>query len=102
MAKLTEHELRQLSNLAKIEITKDELHPFQEDLNKILDFVASISQVSTENIVPFYSPAEGTQRLRDDVVTETNERDLMMNNAPKAEAGLFLVPKVIDACKVEE
>ena len=52
--------------------------------------------VNTENIAPLSNPHEQTQKLRKDVVTESNDREKLLNLAPKATDGLFLVPRVID------
>jgi len=52
--------------------------------------------VNTENIVPLSNPHEQTQKLRKDVVTESNDREKLLNLAPRATDGLFLVPRVID------
>jgi len=55
-----------------------------------------MQSVNTDGVEPLSNPLEMTQRLRDDEVTEENRRDAFLANAPQTEAGLFLVPKVID------
>jgi aspartyl-tRNA(Asn)/glutamyl-tRNA(Gln) amidotransferase subunit C len=102
MNTLSENEIRNLANLVKIDLNREELLFYHENLNKILEFVTSIDAVPIEDVEPMTYVSQGTQRMRDDVVTEKNERDLLLSNAPKTEAGLILVPKVIEACKIEE
>jgi aspartyl-tRNA(Asn)/glutamyl-tRNA(Gln) amidotransferase subunit C len=55
-----------------------------------------MQSVNTDGVEPLSNPLEMTQRLREDIVTEENRRDAFLANAPQTEAGLFLVPKVID------
>ena len=55
-----------------------------------------MQSVNTDGVEPLSNPLEMTQRLREDVVTEGNHREEFLANAPQTEAGLFLVPKVID------
>jgi len=52
--------------------------------------------VDTDGIEPLAHPHDANQRLREDVVTEENQRELLQSNAPQTDAGLFLVPKVIE------
>jgi aspartyl-tRNA(Asn)/glutamyl-tRNA(Gln) amidotransferase subunit C len=52
--------------------------------------------VDTKGIVPMSHSQDVTQRLREDVVTEINQRELFQSIAPAVEGGLYLVPKVIE------
>ena len=56
-----------------------------------------MNQIDTQGIEPQAHPLDAKQRLRNDEVTEINQRELFMSIAPETEAGLYLVPKVIDA-----
>jgi aspartyl-tRNA(Asn)/glutamyl-tRNA(Gln) amidotransferase subunit C len=58
--------------------------------------VEQMSQVDTSDIEPMAHPLDQSQRLRTDVVLESNQRDALQKNAPAIEDGLFLVPRVID------
>jgi aspartyl-tRNA(Asn)/glutamyl-tRNA(Gln) amidotransferase subunit C len=67
------------------------------DLTRIVAMVDQISAANTENILPMAHPLEMIQRLRPDSVTEADARDALLALAPKkAEAGLFLVPTVLE------
>lgn len=73
-------------------------HSIVEDLNKILQLVSKISEINTDNIEPMEHAQQVSQRCREDVVTETNQRDLLQKSVPAdaIAAGLYLVPKVVE------
>lgn len=73
-------------------------HSIVEDLNKILQLVSKISEINTDNITPMEHAQQVSQRCRDDVVTEPNQRDLLQKSVPAdaIAAGLYLVPKVVE------
>ena len=82
--------------LARLKLTDDEYGESVEKLSKIVDFVDQLSQANTSGVVPMAHPLDAVQRLRPDVVTETDERDRYQQNAPSVADGLYLVPKVIE------
>jgi aspartyl-tRNA(Asn)/glutamyl-tRNA(Gln) amidotransferase subunit C len=82
--------------LARLKLTDDEYAESVEKLSKIVDFVDQLSQADTSGVVPMAHPLDAVQRLRPDVVTETNERDRYQQNAGAVAGGLYLVPKVIE------
>jgi len=94
--KLNENEVENIAHLARVEISAEEAGSYAADLSNILDLVAQMDAVDTGAIEPMAHPHEAPLRLRDDAVTETNQREKLMANAPLAENGLFLVPKVIE------
>jgi len=89
-------DVRRIATLARIEVDGDELGRLQGELNGILAFVERLQAVDTRGIAPMAHAVEVSQRLRVDVVTETDRRDDYRAIAPETEAGLFLVPKVIE------
>ena len=82
--------------LARLKLTDDEYGESVEKLSKIVDFVDQLSRADTSGVVPMAHPLDAAQRLRPDVVTETDERDRYQQNAPAVADGLYLVPKVIE------
>ena len=82
--------------LARLKLTDDEYGESVEKLSKIVDFVDQLSQADTSGVVPMAHPLDAVQRLRPDVVTESDERDRYQENAPAVADGLYLVPKVIE------
>ena len=62
----------------------------------IFDLIARMQAVDVSNIEPMAHAQDVAQRLREDLVTETNQREQFQAVAPQVEAGLYLVPKVIE------
>ena len=86
-----------IAHLARLDIKNNQDGDgIQADLNKIVAMVDQISAANTEGIQPMAHPLEMVQRLRPDTVSEPNDREALLALAPKAEAGLFLVPTVIE------
>ncbi len=93
---LTIGDVRRISDLARIDLSQEKANQLLIELNDILKMVEQIQSVDTEGIEPMPHPFGGSQRLREDVVTESNRRAENMQNAPDEMDGLFLVPKVIE------
>jgi aspartyl-tRNA(Asn)/glutamyl-tRNA(Gln) amidotransferase subunit C len=69
---------------------------YVSELSNILQMVEQMNSVDTRTVVPMAHPMEAGQRLRADEITETDQRELFQSIAPQVEAGLYLVPKVIE------
>lgn len=93
---LERSDVEKIAHLARLEISEDDIPEYAQNLSKILDLVAEMNEVNTDGIEPMAHPLDAVQRLRDDVVTQTNQREHFQQNAPQVERGLFLVPKVIE------
>lgn len=94
---LQREEVLKIAHLARLALSEEEITRFARDLTNILEFNKKLEEVDTSNITPFSHPLEGlSQRLRDDEASESNQRRLFQNLAPKVAAGLYLVPKVIE------
>ena len=89
-------EVNKIAWLGRLAIDADRVDAYARDLSGILDFVEQMSAVDTGNVAPMAHPMDQAQRLRVDVVTESDQRELFQAQAPLVEAGLFLVPKVIE------
>ncbi len=85
-----------LCRLAQLALAPDEREDLVGDLGRIIDMVDTMSTVETAEVEPLAHPLDVDQRLRDDVVTETPERDRFQIGAPAVEAGLYLVPRVVE------
>lgn len=94
--KLSRHEVESIAHLARLEISGDQVPVYVENLSRIIDFVQQLDQADTEGVAPMAHPLNMTQPLREDVVTEPDRRDLYQQNAAAVEAGLYLVPRVIE------
>jgi aspartyl-tRNA(Asn)/glutamyl-tRNA(Gln) amidotransferase subunit C len=94
---LSRRDVEAIAHLARLEITERELPVYVESLSAIIAFVEQLSAATTDGVLPMAHPLEGQlQPLRDDCVTESDHRDRYQANAPAVEAGLYLVPKVIE------
>lgn len=89
-------DVEKIAHLARLGVDRDEADSLARDLSNILDLVAQMDAVHTENVTPMAHPLDMKQRLRDDEVTEPDQRGNFQSIAPQTENGLYLVPKVIE------
>lgn len=92
---LTKADVEKVADLARIEIQATDIDNYAKDLSNTLDLIKSLQQAKTDDIIPMAHPLDCAQRLRADKVTETDNRETFQSLAPKTEAGLYLVPKVL-------
>jgi aspartyl-tRNA(Asn)/glutamyl-tRNA(Gln) amidotransferase subunit C len=85
-----------IATLARIRVPDDELEPLAGELSGILDWVEQLMAVDTEGVPPMTSVAEMTLPMRDDTVTDGDNRDAVIGNAPRSAKGFFAVPKVVE------
>lgn len=89
-------DVERIAQLARLEIASADVSAYAQSLSDILAFVATMSEVDTANVEPMAHPLDVAQRLREDAVTEENHREEFQSIAPLVEAGLYLVPRVIE------
>ncbi|MFN4263859.1 MAG: Asp-tRNA(Asn)/Glu-tRNA(Gln) amidotransferase subunit GatC [Thioalkalivibrionaceae bacterium] len=85
-----------VADLARIAVSDDELAALQASLEDILCFVDQLEQADADEVAPMAHPLDAVQRLRPDTVTEPDQREAFQAIAPAVDAGLYLVPKVIE------
>ncbi len=93
---LTENDLRRLAHLARIRVEDAEVGTLLTQLGGILGLIDQLQAVDTRGIEPLSHALDLEQRLRPDEVTEVDRREQFQAIAPQVEAGLYLVPKVIE------
>lgn len=93
---LIREDVEKIAHLARLAVAPDQSERYAGDLNRILDLVAQMDAVDTQGVDPMAHPLHMVQRLRPDLPTEPNRRDRFQAIAPLTEAGLYLVPKVIE------
>lgn len=93
---LTLPQVRRVAQLARIEISDAEAETTLGHLNGIFTLIEAMQAVDTKGIEPMAHAQDVAQRLREDRVSEENRREAMQAIAPETEAGLYLVPKVIE------
>lgn len=97
---LTAQDIDRIANLARLELKPEETGHLLEQMNGFFSIVEAMQAVNTQGVEPLAHPVAAIQdvqlRLRDDVVSEPNNREANQQSAPAVERGLFLVPKVIE------
>ena len=97
---LTPDDVSRIAHLARLELQPAERAAMLTQLNGFFSIVEQMSAVDTSGVEPLYTPLSAVidvaLRLREDVVTEADQRALNQRSAPAVEDGLFLVPKVIE------
>src|SRR4030067_3054985 len=93
---LANEDIRKVERLARLAMSEAEIETARAQLSGIFALIAEMQAIDTKGIVPMSHAQDVSQRLREDAVTETNQRGLFQSLAPQVEAGLYLVPKVIE------
>lgn len=93
---LSLEQVQRIAHLARIEVTPDEAQTTQNHLNGIFTLIEQMQAVNTAGVAPMAHAQDVAQRLREDRVTESDRRAAFQAVAPETEAGLYLVPKVIE------
>lgn len=93
---LDKSDVEKIAHLARLAIDENTIPDYARDLNNILTLVEQMSAVNTDAVSPMAHPLDAHQRLREDVVSETDQRELFQSIAPKTDAGVYLVPQVIE------
>lgn len=93
---LSNEEVRKIADLARILVSDEDIPQLQERLSRVLTMVEQMNAIDTDGVLPMSHPYEATQRLRLDVVTEINQRELFQQIAPDVGHGLYFVPLVIE------
>ena len=97
---LSSQDVSRIAHLARLELQPAEQAALLAQLNGFFSIVEQMSAVDTSCVEPLYTPLSAVRevalRLREDAVTETDQRELNQRSAPSVEDGLFLVPKVLE------
>jgi aspartyl-tRNA(Asn)/glutamyl-tRNA(Gln) amidotransferase subunit C len=94
---LTDNDVKNIAKLARLKLSDEQLPVYVDSLSKIFDFVAQLDAADTASVEPMAHPlADQVQRMRPDEVLDTDQHAKYQRNAPRVEADLYLVPKVIE------
>ena len=93
---LSEDDVRRIARLARIELAAGEVEGLRDELNGILGLIDQMRAVDTSGVEPMSHPQPLSQRLREDRIGETDQRERFQAVAPQVEDGLYLVPRVIE------
>ena len=93
---LDNQDVHNIAHLARLAIDEADISGYAENLSNILALVEQMNAIDTSGVAPMAHPLEMVQRLREDLVSEVNQREHFQRHAPAVENGLYLVPKVIE------
>lgn len=96
MSLFSQAEVQKVAHLARLALPPADISRYTKELTSILELVRQMESIDTVGIVPLAHPRDVGQRLRSDLVSEVDQRDLFQNIAPQVEEGLYLVPIVIE------
>jgi aspartyl-tRNA(Asn)/glutamyl-tRNA(Gln) amidotransferase subunit C len=93
---LTPQDILHIARLARLRVSAEEAETARTQLNSIFGLIAQMQAINTQGIEPMSHALDVAQRLREDEVTESDQRNKFQSVAPAVENGLYLVPKVIE------
>lgn len=93
---VSEKEVRYVADLARLQLSKEEVHSIAKDMNNILGYMDLLNELDTENVDPLEHVIELKSRLRSDEAKEPLNHEDALKNAPDADSDYFRVPKVIE------
>ena len=88
--------VKRVAKLSRIAITDERAESMRDELNTILGFVEHLSEVNVDGVEPMVSVTPMRLKRRQDGVTDGNQQDKVLSNAPDAREGFFAVPKVVE------
>ena len=88
--------VRRIAHLARVAVADDEVEHLRGEINAILSFVEQLSEVNVEGVEPMTSVTPMAMKKRHDAVTDGNDAEAVLKNAPQSEDNFFLVPKVVE------
>jgi aspartyl-tRNA(Asn)/glutamyl-tRNA(Gln) amidotransferase subunit C len=93
---ISEQDMARVAELARIRLDEATVREVTRRIGGILAMIDQMQAVDTERVAPMANPLDATQRLRDDEVSEPDQRESFLAIAPLTEDGLYLVPRVIE------
>ncbi len=94
---LNRQDIEKIAQLARLALDESEIPTYVENLSRIIALVGELERADTRQVEPMAHPLPGQrQRLRADAITSSDQHELFQRNAPQVQAGLYLVPRVIE------
>lgn len=88
--------VRKVARLARIAQPEERLEPLAKELSGIMAWIEQLAEVDTDGVVPMTSAVSMPMPLREDVVTDGGDANVVLSNAPKSSGGFYVVPKVVE------
>lgn len=93
---VTEKDVAKAARLARLALSDEELKAYTPKLNGILKWIEQLKEVNTDNVEPLANVVDIELALREDAVTDGNNPDAVLSNAPETASGFYVVPKVVE------
>lgn len=88
--------VRKVAKLARIREAEERLEPLARELSGIMAWIEQLNEVDTDGVEPMTSAVNTPMPMREDVVTDGGDPQRVLSNAPKADKGFYVVPKVVE------
>jgi len=88
--------VRRIAHLARIAVAENEVEHLKDEINAMLAFVEQLQEVNVEGVEPMTSVTPMAMKKRHDTVTDGNDAEAVLKNAPRSDDNFFLVPKVVE------
>ncbi|MBE1291243.1 Asp-tRNA(Asn)/Glu-tRNA(Gln) amidotransferase subunit GatC [Shimia sp. MIT1388] len=85
-----------VAKLARIKVEEDALPALAQEFNAVLGFIEQLNEVDVDGVEPMVSVTPMRLKRREDVVTDGDQQEKILSNAPDAREGFFAVPKVVE------
>ena len=96
MTKPESYDIEKIMKLARLELSDDQKESIDKRLQAVLEYVAQIESINTDNVTPTFHPVDVSDVLRKDEVTKSIDHEKVFKNAPKSAQQHFAVPKVLE------
>lgn len=94
--KITDETITYVAALAKLELSADEKERAKTDLENIISYMSTMNEIDTDLVEPMSHAFPLTNVFREDIVTNEDDRDNLLSNAPVKKDGCFIVPKTVE------
>lgn len=94
--KITDETITYVAALAKLELSADEKERAKTDLENIISYMSTMNEIDTDSVEPMSHAFPLTNVFREDIVTNEDDRDNLLSNAPVKKDGCFIVPKTVE------
>ncbi len=88
--------VRKVARLARIAEPEERLETLAKELSGIMNWIEQLSEVDTDGVEPMTSAVHMPAPMRDDVVTEGGDPEVVLSNSPKRAGNFYVVPKVVE------
>ncbi len=92
---LSKEDVIRVAKLSKLEFTEKEIENYRKDLNKIIEHMDELNQIDTTNVEPLFNVLDTKDKLREDIVLESQSKVEFLENAPESDDNFIIVPKII-------